>query len=89
MNYFCQWLYDNYAAPMFEDEAMSESYQCQKREWLAYAQTLSNHERLLSLDLLNSMKRDWGAQAFVYGLQAGFFLALELPPNGPTSPAVL
>lgn len=86
MNQFCDWLYLNYAAPIFDEEAMPVSYQYQKQEWLAYAQTLPNRERLLSLDLLNSLKECWGAQAFAYGLQAGVLLALEILPDGPISP---
>lgn len=87
MNQFCDWLYLNYAAPRFDEEAMSVSYQYQKQEWLTYAQTLPNRERLLSLDLLNNLKDCWGAQAFAYGLQAGVLLALEILPDGPISPA--
>ena len=46
MNQFCDWLYLNYAAPRFDEEAMPVSYQYQKQEWLTYAQTLPNRERL-------------------------------------------
>lgn len=87
MNEFYQWLYTNYAAPMFDDETFPLFYQLQKEEWLAYAQTLPKHERILSLDLLNNMKECWGAQAFAYGLQTGFLLALEIPPDGAIFPS--
>ncbi|MEY8317552.1 hypothetical protein AALB19_09610 [Oscillospiraceae bacterium 50-58] len=87
MNVFYQWLYDHYAAPLFDDETFSLDYCLQKKEWFAYVQTLPKHERLLSLDLLNNMKACWGAQAFAYGLQAGLLLALEIPPDGIISPA--
>ena len=86
MKQFCDWLYLNYAAPRFDEESMPESYRYQKEEWMACAQTLSNHERLLSLDLLNNMKHSWGARAFAYGLQAGLMMSLELFSGGPTSP---
>ncbi len=86
MNDFYQWLYDNYAAPRFDIEKMSESFRLQEEEWSVYAQTLPTHERLLSFDLLNNMKSNWGAQAFAYGLQAGLFLALEIASDGAISP---
>lgn len=82
MNDFYQWLYDNYAAPRFNEEAFSLPYQLQKAEWLAFSETLPTHERLLSFDLLNSMKHSWGAQSFAYGVQAGLSLALDIPPDG-------
>lgn len=89
MNDFCQWLYANYAAPRFDEEKMPESYRCQKEEWLTYAQTLPNHERLLSLDLIDNMKRSWGMQAFTCGFQAGLLLAMEIFPGDVIFPAAL
>lgn len=86
MNGFYQWLYLNYAAPKFNDETFSLSYRLQKKEWMAYAQTLPNHEKLLSLDLLNNMKLCWGEQAFAYGIQVGFLLALDFPLGDFISP---
>lgn len=82
MNDFYQWLYDHYAAPRFDDSVFSPAYQAMKRDWSAFAESLPNRERLLSYDLLNSMKLCWGTQAFAYGLHAGFSLAAGFPAEG-------
>lgn len=78
MNDFTEWLYLHYAAPRFDEKQMPEAYQVQKAEWLACAEKLSPGERVLSIDLVNSMKTGWGERAFALGLQAGLLLALGM-----------
>ena len=91
MNGFYEWLYDRYAAPQFDDTNFPEFYQTQKREWEEFSKNLPDRQRLLSVDLLGSLRICWGVQAFTHGVHVGLMLASDLPElesdYPPISPA--
>ena len=90
MNVFYEWLYDHYAQPQMDEGMLPQTYQKQKEEWLAIADTLSPDDRLLFADLLESLRCHWGTLSFSYGMQAGLMLAglkAEKPVLLPNSPA--
>ena len=74
MNPFYEWLYENYAKPRLSGVQLSSTYHIQSQEWQAAAEKLSRHDRLLSYDLMETVKDDWGALAFACGVQAGLAL---------------
>lgn len=75
MNSFYEWLYENYAKPRLSNTQLSSVYRIQSQEWQAVAENLSRHDRLLSYDLMDTLRHDWGALAFACGVQAGLALA--------------
>ena len=79
MNQFYEWLYDHYAEPRYDDSQFPAAYQDQKRKWNELSQTLSDHERILILDFLSSVRLHWGTQAFACGVHIGLLLGSELP----------
>lgn len=70
-----EWLYEHYAKPRLSNAQFSSVYHIQSQEWQAVAETLSQHDRLLSYDLMDTIKNDWGVLVFACGLQAGLALA--------------
>ena len=66
MNGFYEWLYDRYAAPQFDDTNFPEFYQTQKREWEEFSKNLPDRQRLLSVDLLGSLRICWGGRVPVH-----------------------
>ena len=77
MNTFYEWLYEHYAKPRLSNAQLSSVYHIQEQEWQAVAETLSRHDRLLSYDLMDTIKNDWGTLAFACGVQFGLFLAAD------------
>lgn len=75
MNSFYEWLYENYAKPRLSGAQFSSTYHIQSQEWQAVAETLSRHDRLLSYDLMDTIKNDWGALVFACGIQTGLAFA--------------
>lgn len=75
MNSFYEWLYENYAKPRLSDAQLSSVYHTQGQEWQAAAEKLSRHDRLLSYDLMDVLKHDWGTLSFACGIQFGLSLA--------------
>lgn len=78
MNLFYEWLYEHYAEPRLSNAQPSPVCLAQSREWQETAENLSRHDRLLSYDLMDTIKHDWGALAFACGVQAGLALAAGL-----------
>ena len=83
MNEFYEWLYERYAAPLYNEEEFPFCYQEQKREWLQAVQKLPARERLLSADLHNSLACCWGARAFALGVHVGQMLTAGFPDGLP------
>ena len=79
MNEFYEWLYESFARPRIREEAFPPDYQEMEAEWLASIESLSQHERLLSQDMMTNVKEFWGERAFAYGVQAGMMLLDGLP----------
>lgn len=75
MNAFYEWLYDHYAQPQLDEAMMPPIYQEQKQAWQTAAEILSDQDRLLCDDLMESLKCHWGTQAFICGLRAGVMLS--------------
>lgn len=75
MNDLYEWLYDHYAQPMLNDASFPSTYQAQMQEWLDILARLPTDERLLCIDLLDSLNTHWGTQAFACGVQTGLLLA--------------
>lgn len=80
MNSIYEWLYEHYAEPRLSNAQFSSVYHIQCQEWQAVAENLSRHDRLLSYDLMDTLRHDWGALAFACGVQAGLALAAGLKP---------
>ena len=78
MNDLYEWLYEYYAKPRLSNARPSPVCLAQSQEWQAVAETLSRHDRLLSYDLMDTIKNDWGALVFACGVQTGLALAEEL-----------
>lgn len=78
MNAFYEWLYENYAKPRLSGAQLSSVYRAQSQEWQAAAEKLPRRDRLLSYDLMETAKDDWGALAFACGVQAGLALTAGL-----------
>ena len=83
MNEFYIWLYEHYAAPQFNEAEFPLFYQVQKQEWLEAASKLSPRERLLAVDLQNSLASCWGTAAFAYGVHVGLLLNSGFPGTLP------
>lgn len=79
MNDFYEWLYTCYVHPRVNETAFTDDYHENKREWTEIIETLSRHERIVSLDMMNSVKHNWGVKAFTYGVQVGMMLLDGLP----------
>lgn len=77
MDSFYEWLYENYAKPCLSGAQLSSTYHTQSQEWQTVAETLSRHDRLLSYDLMDTIKNDWGALAFACGVQTGLTLTAD------------
>ena len=77
MNPFYEWLYENYAKPHLSNAQLSSVYHIQRQEWQVVAENLSRHDRLLSYDLMDTIKNDWGTMTFACGIQLGFLLATD------------
>ena len=77
MNPFYEWLYNNYAMPRLSNAQLSSIYHIQKQEWQAAAEKLSRHDRLLSCDLMETLKHDWGTLVFACGIRFGLSLAAD------------
>ena len=75
MDSIYEWLYEHYAEPRLSNTQLSSIYHIQSQEWQSVAENLSRHDRLLSYDLMNTLRHDWGALAFARGVQAGLALA--------------
>ena len=77
MNSFYGWLYHHYAKPRLSGVQLSSVYDAQRREWQDAAEQLSRRDRLLSYDLMDTLKNEWGTLAFACGIQLGLFLAAD------------
>lgn len=77
MNPFYEWLYENYAKPRLSGAQLSSTYHTQSQEWQTVAEKLSRHDRLLSYDLMDTIKNDWGALVFACGVQTGLTLTTD------------
>ncbi|MCI8808176.1 MAG: hypothetical protein HFF20_10225 [Oscillospiraceae bacterium] len=78
MNPLYEWLYENYAKPQLADRQLSSVYQLQRQEWQTTAEQLPRRERLLSEDLMATLKNDWGIISFACGVRFGLRLAADL-----------
>ncbi len=78
MNPFYEWLYENYANPRLSNAQLPSVYHMQSQEWQAVAEQLPQRDRLLSEDLMSTLKHDWGTISFAYGVQFGLSLAVSL-----------
>lgn len=79
MNEFYDWLYTNYVRRRLDEDTFEEGYQLNKQKWLEVIETLPADERILSLDMMSSVKYAWGERAFAYGVQVGMMLLEGLP----------
>lgn len=79
MNDFYEWLYENFVRPRLDEDTFDEGYQENKQRWLKVIEALPANERILSLDMISSVKYAWGEQAFAYGVQVGMMLLDGLP----------
>lgn len=77
MNNLYEWLYENYAKPRLSNAQPSPVCLAQSQEWQAAAEKLSRHDRLLSYDLMDTLRNEWGTLAFACGIQLGLFLAAD------------
>ena len=78
VNPIYEWLYEYYAKPRLSSAQLSFTYHIQSQEWQAVAEQLSRHDRLLSYDLMDTIRNDWGALVFACGVQFGISLVAGL-----------
>lgn len=79
MNEFYEWLYACFVCPRIDEEDLPPGYQENKTEWTKVLESLSKHDRLVSQDMMCSVKEIWGERAFAYGVQVGMMLLDGLP----------
>ena len=77
MNSFYEWLYEHYAKPQLANSQLSPVYFSQNEEWKTVAAKLSRHDYLLTRDLMNTFRDDWGTLAFACGIQVGLSLSAD------------
>lgn len=71
MNDTYKWLYHNYAAPQLKDIKEAEDAQI---NLLMQAHLLPPAARIGCIDLLHSIRFQWGSEVFLLGLQMGMDL---------------
>ena len=81
-NDFYDWLYNRYAYSNIDEKDLDENYHENMKKWIEVVEKMSDHEKLVAKDMMDTTKYFWGLRSFMIGVKAGIMLIADLP-EGP------